>query len=280
MIRRIRSLFAAGLLRWQGRASLVLSIVVVLLVSLAAVAYAGVPSADPVNAVHVDVIGDSLSTGYKTPGNTWPGQAEPIAAGMGLKVQITNASENGAGYVQPGDMGDVFLDLANRIVNSQSQVVVLFGSDNDSGDPGIAGAVKQALARVKVLAPDASVIVVGPTSESDDPQGQLTQIRQVLSQQAAAVGAQFVDPVALGWFQGAAAQNLTSDLEHPNAAGESYLAKKMIALMVPVIKSAMLQDLLKRTRPVEGLWPGPHYTVFHKDPATLRWLRPKPGPAA
>lgn len=91
----------------------------------------------------------------------------------------------------------------NRVVNSQSQVVVVvFGSDNDTGADGLPQAVQSVLARIKVLARDATVILAGPTSESNDPQGKLVVIRQTLEQQAAAMGAQFVDPVARGWFQG------------------------------------------------------------------------------
>jgi len=271
VIRRGSSLVAARLAKWQGRASLAAFMVAVLLVGLAAAAYAAVPAPGPVQAVHVDVIGDSLSTGYMTPGNTWPGQAQALTAGMGLKVDITNASENGAGYVQPGDAGDVFLDLVNRTVNSQTQVVVLFGSDNDTGDSGLASAVAQTLARVKVLAPDAAVIVVGPTSESGDAQGALSQIRQTLSGQAGSIGAQFVDPVELGWFQGTAAQYLSGDMEHPNAAGETYLARHMTAIMAPTIKSAMRQDQLRRT----GNGP-----FVRERAAALRWARVEPGPVA
>ena len=232
--------------RWRGRAALAASLVVLVVVGLGAAAYAGVPAAVPVKTVHVDIIGDSLSTGYKTPGNTWPGQAQALFPAKHLQAEITNASENGAGYVQPGDLGDVFLDLVDRAVNSQSQVVVLFGSDNDTGAPGLAAGVQRALARVKVLAPQATVIVVGPTSESNDAQGRLADIRQTLAQQAAATGARFVDPVAQGWFQGAASQDLASDLEHPNAAGETYLARHMTAIMAPYIRSAMYHDQLHR----------------------------------
>jgi len=221
-------------------------IAVFLLVVSGAAAYANAPAIAPVKAVQLDVIGDSLSTGFRTPGDTWPAQAQAIATSMGLKVTITNASENGAGYATPGETGDVFGDLVNRVVNSQSQVVVIFGSDNDTGAGGLAQAVQSTLARVKVLAPDATVILVGPTSESNDPQGELTEIRQTLEQQAAATGARFVDPVARGWFQGGAAQDLAGDLEHPNTAGETYLAEHMSAIMAPAIRSAMHQDQLGR----------------------------------
>lgn len=235
-------------LHWQGRSTVLLSMVAVVLVVVSgAAAFAAAPVVAPVKAVQVEVIGDSLSTGFRTPGDTWPGQAQAIISSMGMKADITNASENGAGYISPGETGDVFLDLVNRVVNSRSQVVVIFGSDNDTGASGLTQAVQSTLARVKVLAPDATVILVGPTSESNDPQGKLSVIRQSLGQQAASIGVQFVDPVALGWFQGSAAQDLASDLEHPNAAGETYLAQHMSAIMGPAISSAMRQDRLRRT---------------------------------
>ena len=205
---------------------------------------------DPVNAVHVDIIGDSLSTGFQTPGDTWPGQAQGMMAGLGLNAQISSAAENGAGYVAPGEDGDVFLDLVNRVVNSQSQVVVLFGSDNDTGQAGIPQAVQETLARVKALAPDATVIVVGPTSESGDPNGALTLIRQTLALSADSFGARYVDPVTLKWFQGADAKYLSDDLEHPNASGETYLADHMDKVMAPAIKAAMRQDHFADFMPV------------------------------
>lgn len=266
-----RGRLVSRLIRWQGRSVLAMILVAAGVVGLAAAAYAAAPAGGPVKAVHVDVIGDSLSTGFKTPGNTWPGQAQDLLAGTGLKAQVINSSENGAGYVQPGEFGDVFLDLVNRVVNSQSQVVVLFGSDNDTGDAGLAAAVQQTLARVKVLAPDATILVVGPTSESDDPQGQLDPIRQTLAQQAAAMGARFVDPVALGWFQGAAATNLSSDLEHPNAAGETYLANHLVAIMAPAVRAAMRVDQLRLPAGVR---------TYFKAATPRRWPPPKPGPVA
>lgn len=241
-----RSAAAGGWFHWQGRATAAsLLVAVLLLVAFSAVAYAGVPARAAVTDVHVDVIGDSLSTGYKTPGDTWPDQEQGLIAAMGLKAEITNASENGAGYLKHGDDGDVFLDLVNRIVTSHSQVVVLFGSDNDTGRPGLAAAVHKALARVRVLAPRATVIVVGPTSESNDAQGVLAPIVSTLSHGAAASGARFVDPVALGWFQGADNKYLSSDMEHPNTAGETYLARHFTAVLAPSIKNAMHQDWLR-----------------------------------
>ncbi|WP_125614531.1 SGNH/GDSL hydrolase family protein [Specibacter cremeus] len=209
----------------------------------AAVAVPAPPAPQPVRTIQVDVIGDSLSTGFKTPGNTWVGQAQQLVAGMGLKAQITNASENGAGYVQTGENGNVFLNLVNRIVNDKSQVVLVFGSDNDAGQPGVAAAVQKTLDRIRVLSPHATLIVVGPTSESNDTNGQLSGIRAALAQAAGAHGARYVDPITLKWFQGDESKYLADDLEHPNTAGEQYLANHMTAILAPVIKAEALQQV-------------------------------------
>lgn len=94
---------------WQRRSIVLVSMVAVLLMVVSgAAAYAAAVAIAPVKAVQVDVIGDSLSTGFRTPGDTWPDQAQAIVASMGLKADTTNASENGAGYVSPGETGGVF----------------------------------------------------------------------------------------------------------------------------------------------------------------------------
>lgn len=230
-------------LSWPGRAAVVATLIGSMAVGFSGQAFASTSSmsttlgsTNVASTVKVDVIGDSLSTGYRTPGDTWPDQAQALIDSEGLNASITTAAENGAGYVKTGSSGDVFLDLINRVVTSQAQIVVVFGSDNDAGQSGLQPAVTAALARVKVLAPEATIIVVGPTSESDDPAGALTAIRTTLAAQAAAIDAHFVDPVALGWFQGDSSQFLTTDLEHPNTAGEVYLAEQMNSIISPVIK--------------------------------------------
>lgn len=186
-------------------------------------------------SVQLVVIGDSLSTGINTPGDPWTREAPPLFVARGLDVQITNASENGAGYAAPGDNGDVFLDLVNRVVDAHSQIVVLFGSDNDGPQPGVAAAMSQTLQRVTALAPRATLIVVGPPSTPANSGEQLTGVRDALAAAVVQVGGRFVDPLALGWFHGDASRFVSTDGEHPNAAGEQYLAQQMVDVVAPLI---------------------------------------------
>jgi acyl-CoA thioesterase-1 len=189
----------------------------------------------PGAATRLVVIGDSLSTGFATPGDPWTRQARSLFTARGHHVQITNASENGAGYVAPGDNGNVFLDLVNRAVVAQAQIVVVFGSDNDVGQAGLAPAITQTLHRVRDLAPAATLLVVGPPSVPADPGVDLTTIRDELATATAQVGGHFLDPLTLGWFQGPTSQFVSDDGEHPNTDGERYLAQQIVDAVGPLI---------------------------------------------
>lgn len=181
------------------------------------------------------MIGDSLSTGYATPGDPWTRQARSLFTARGQHVQITNASENGAGYVAPGDNGNVFLDLVDRAVLAQTQIVVVFGSDNDVGQTGVAPAITQTLDQVRHLAPSATLLVVGAPSVPADPGVDLTSIRDTLATATAQVGGHFLDPLTLGWFQGPTSRFIADDGEHPNTDGELYLAQQMVDAIEPLI---------------------------------------------
>jgi acyl-CoA thioesterase-1 len=150
-------------------------------------------------------------------------------------VHITNVAQNGAGYVAASDTGGVFLDLVNRVVDARSRVVLIFGSDNDIGQPDIAAAMSGTLERIKTLAPQAMLIVAGPLATPADPAPQLTGIRDALQASAQQVGGRFVDPLALKWFQGQDSNYIGPDGEHPNVAGEQYLADRMAEVLTPVL---------------------------------------------
>jgi len=93
----------------------------------------------------------------------------------------------------------------------------------------------QTLGRIKTLAPDATLIVVGPPSTPADPGQQLTEIRDALQKSAQQSRGTFADPLALGWFQGSDSMYIGPDGEHPTAAGEQYLAQHMEEILTPVL---------------------------------------------
>lgn len=188
-------------------------------------------------AIEVDIIGDSLSTGAKTAGESWASVVQRTFDERGRDVLLVNASENGAGYVARGEYGDNFLDQVDQVVTARSQVVVVFGSDNDLGQSGVATAISTTLDRVRSRAPKADVIVVGPPAPPAQSATRLAAIRDELSDATDRVAATFVDPLSLMWFQGAARVYVGPDDEHPNLRGEQYLAAKMLGVLSPAIDS-------------------------------------------
>ncbi len=189
-------------------------------------------------STQVAVIGDSLSTGIDTPGTPWTDRAQALMDSAGLDAYLRNASENGAGYVATGSDGHVFADLVRQVVNRDRRVVLLFGSDNDTGQPDLASTVAATVGQIRALAPSATIVLVGPPLMPADAAEDLTPITDALRATAAQSGTRFADPVSLKWFQGDAAAFVGPDGEHPNQAGEEYLAVQMVAILKAILASS------------------------------------------
>jgi acyl-CoA thioesterase I len=211
------------------------AVVGILLLSGGAGSGAAAASTFLAEAVQVVVIGDSLSTGVNTAGESWVDEAQGLFSTHGPYVHLVNAAENGAGYLTRGEHGDDFLGQVEQVVDAHAQVVIVFGSDNDLGRPDLETAVVSTLNRVRARAPLASLIVVGPPAPPADPPASLTTIRDALRTAARRVGGQFVDPLASKWFQGADTKYVSADGEHPNYSGELYLARRLSAVLAPPI---------------------------------------------
>lgn len=211
--------------------------VAAVLIALSGCSTIGAPArpTTPSGAIEVDVIGDSLSTGAMTLGDPWTADAQRVLQTAGREVQFVNAAENGAGYLARGENGDTFIGEVDRVVSRRAQIVVLFGSDNDLGLPNLEPAVEAALHCVRELAPRATVIVIGPPAPPAQRAQQLEGIRDQLQTATGQVRARFVDPLALDWFQRASSADVGPDAEHPNTAGERYLADQMVAILKPTI---------------------------------------------
>ncbi len=168
-------------------------------------------------------------------GSSWTTDADVIYARHRQPVRFDNVAENGAGYVSVGVHGDTFLDEAAKAVVARSQVVVLFGSDNDVGLPGLTERVRATLSRVRLVAPHAAIVVVGPPAPPAQERAPLLTIRNVLRAASASVAGRFVDTLAQKWFQGSSATDVAEDLEHPNARGEQFLAQQLTAILAPTV---------------------------------------------
>lgn len=191
--------------------------------SLAADQGAARASASP--ALRVVVVGDSLSTGYGTsPALAWPRLLSQQEQG---RLEVVNASENGDGYLAVGVADGTFGSHAAAAVAADTSMVVFFGSENDIGEDlmQLGAAAVADFESAHHAAPDARIIVVGPTAFTEDPEPERLAVRDVLQTAAAAAGAEFIDPLAGNWLAGSDYEG--PDGDHPSVAGQEQLRNEM-----------------------------------------------------
>lgn len=185
--------------------------------------------------IHIAVIGDSYTTGSDEGGRGaagWTERAWQILAGRGAHLRADVAAEGGAGYGVRGNRGGLFRDLTQRAVQPDDALVVFFGSRNDQDvDPGeLTGMITDTLGLARRVTPSARLLVIGPPWPTADVPDNVLRIRDILNGQARAAGAEFVDPLAEGWFVGRP-DLIGADGVHPTDAGHAYMADKITPLI-------------------------------------------------
>jgi len=183
----------------------------------------------------IAVIGDSYTAGYEDTGRgaaNWTERAWQILAGRGVYVSADVAAEGGAGYGVRGNHGSLFGDLTRRVVRPDDALVLYFGSRNDQDvEPGqLSRLVADTLGLARRTAPGARMLVIGPPWPTADVPGTVWRIRDILSAEARAVGAAFVDPLAERWFVGLP-ELIGPDGVHPTDAGHGYMADRIAPLI-------------------------------------------------
>jgi lysophospholipase L1-like esterase len=199
----------------------------------------GAASASGDNAVRVVVIGDSLSTGLGTsPEQAWPELLESMQLSNARPVQVTNAAENGSGYVVAGDDGDTFTMEVQAAVSPDADVIVFFGSDNDAGAAAdeLRDAAVLTFAAASSAAPHAVLIAVGPPSGSKETDPLVADIRDVEASAAQNMGVKFIDPLAEQWFSDRADVLLGPDGEHPSVEGQEFLRDEMQRILSAAVQ--------------------------------------------
>ena len=195
----------------------------------------GTPVAHGTDTTRVAVIGDSYTAGSSEGGNgakSWPQLAWQLLAKQGVQVDADVAAEGGAGYGQRGNRGSIFEDLTAQAVRHNDALVVFFGSRNDQPvDPQqFTSSAAETLHLARYAAPAAKFLVIGPPWTTATPPPAVLKIRDSLRDQAAQIGAVFIDPIADGWFVGHP-ELIGADGVHPNDAGHAYLAEKIAPLI-------------------------------------------------
>ena len=200
---------------------------------------AGAKEQAAAGSVRVVVIGDSLSTGFGTSADeAWPALLKSVPLLNNRTMQVTNAAENGSGYLVTGEHGDTFREEVQDAVGPDTDVVVFFGSDNDEGaDPeALRAAAASTFAAASAIAPKAVLVAVGPLSGSDEPDPELTGVRDSAAAAAQDMDVPFIDPIADAWLAGRADVLLGPDREHPSVAGQELLRDKMRAILSSAVQ--------------------------------------------
>lgn len=180
----------------------------------------------------VAVIGDSYTSGSPQGGNgdrRWTAIVTSQLRAHGIDVVARVGAEGGAGYVQGGrHTGEVFADKIAAAVRPNDTLVVFFGSRNDSRASAaqMARATCDTLRNAEIAAPAARLLVIGPPWVDANPPHYILQARDILRDRATELGAQFVDPIADGWFVDRP-DLIGTDGVHPTDAGHEYMAQKI-----------------------------------------------------
>lgn len=184
----------------------------------------------PPPATQVVIIGDSLSTGHGTsPDLAWPNLVQNDTRAGQHPLAIVNAATDGSGYVSTGDGGSTFLSEVDASVQKTTQMVLVFGSENDMGADSaqLKQAATNTLAEIAAKAPAARIVVVGPPSYTNDPEPSRLQVRDEDRAAATEAGAVFIDPIQEQWIMGQATQLIGPDGDHPSVEGQHYLQETM-----------------------------------------------------
>jgi lysophospholipase L1-like esterase len=201
---------------------------------------------DAAGRTSIVVIGDSYTEGVDQGGmgdENWTSQLHSLLRDEGYRVAMTVDGSGGSGYVSTGWRNVTFAELADRTVDGSADIVIVFGSINDTFDGATRDDVFEAavdlLSDVRRAAPGSSVIVIGPSPTGDDIPTDLRRVSRGVGSAASDADALFVDPIAEGWFTGDDAVLISDDGLHPTDAGHDYIAR----LVLPHVEAVIAERL-------------------------------------
>lgn len=185
----------------------------------------------------VAIIGDSYTAGSDEGGRgdqNWTSIVRQTLKDEGLNTRFSVNGLGGAGYTRPGTANLDFADAA-KDVPSDADVVLIFGSLNDqAASPAEASSASESVYRtLKKSAPDAILVVVGPTYPNASVPASYRAVSAAVLAEAEKTADVVVDPLTESWL--ANPDLIGTDQIHPNDAGHAVMAKKL----VPVIRDAV-----------------------------------------
>jgi lysophospholipase L1-like esterase len=178
----------------------------------------------------IAAVGDSYTTGSPMdsgPEFTWSAlMADDLRRdrpGFVLHVE----AGGGSGYTMSGARGLTFEQLAQLSMPADPDVIIVFGSLNDSGSKAstVRSAAGSLMGWLRTQRPDAAVLVIGPPWTNDQVPANLFLVRDAVRDSALEAGATFIDPLEEGWFAGPNAALIGDDDVHPTDEGQRRIAE-------------------------------------------------------
>lgn len=216
--------------------NLLLAVLAVIVLAGAVVAvHSGAPSkASPDTALaspspspqpyRIAILGDSYTGGSDIGGQGSKGYPQILAGRLGAQVYVQ--AVGGSGYTTRGTGSTTFLERAPNIVGDDPQLVIVYGSRNDSTATGgaLKAAVTATLTQIVQATSHPKVLVIGPAWGPVPPPGAPDADRAIVRSVATSLNLPFVDPVQQGWFTGTNAHFIGADQVHPTDAGHVHEA--------------------------------------------------------
>jgi lysophospholipase L1-like esterase len=178
----------------------------------------------------IAVVGDSYTTGSPMdsgPEFTWSALMVDDLRRDRPELVLTVEAGGGSGYTTGGFRQLNFQQLAQVSMPAEPDLIIVFGSLNDSRSKpsGARVAARSLMGWLGAERPDATILVIGPPWVNDRVPANLFQIRDAVRDAAVEAGATFIDPLDEGWFAGPNAALIGDDNVHPTDAGQRHLAE-------------------------------------------------------
>lgn len=204
-------------------------------------------SPTPGDALQAVVIGDEFVSGFSSDGfgsKNWTFILQRLAAQSGIDVYVRNFGRRGAGYAATFPGIPTFGERVARGVNSDTNLVILVGGGNDKYSvPALHDAVIATLDRVRVIAPHAGVLIVGPIwCRPGPPDNSILPAHNVIRRAADESGIRFIDPIGEDWFAGR--DDLVSPGNfHLNDAGHQFIAKRLAEPVITALRRQRMEEI-------------------------------------
>jgi lysophospholipase L1-like esterase len=150
----------------------------------------------------------------------------------------SQAVGEGSGYVV-AQASPTFVDQVRRFVGPKDRVVVISGSRNDivANPVDVRAAAAETYELVQSLAPDATLLVVGPTFGKFEPTPEMLATRDAVKDAASAAGAAFADPLELRWFNTGEPGLIGADNVHLTDLGHQRMSEYLTPAFAQALQS-------------------------------------------